>query len=50
MPKKTKKTKTSFYVDEDTLEKLKEISERTMIPMARLLRKAIENIIKEYSK
>jgi predicted DNA-binding protein len=50
MPKKAKQVKTSLYLEADALEKLKQISEKTMIPMARLLRKAVHNIIKEYSK
>lgn len=46
---KTKQVKTSFYLDADLLRRFKEVSDRTMIPMSRLLRKAVEQIIKEYS-
>lgn len=47
---KTKQIKTSLYLEAETFEKLKAISERTMIPMARLLRKAAGYVIKEYSR
>jgi hypothetical protein len=50
MARKAKQTKTSFYIDPDRRAKLKEISKRTMIPMSALLRRAIEIVIKEYSK
>jgi len=42
--------KVSLYVDASLWKRLTEISRRTMIPKAALLRKAVENIIKEYSK
>jgi hypothetical protein len=41
--------KTSINLEAETLAKLKEISRRTMIPMASLIRKGIETIITEYS-
>ena len=41
--------KTSVNIDAETLAKLKQISEKTMIPMASLIRKGIEHIIREYS-
>jgi hypothetical protein len=46
---KTKLLKTSFYIDEERLRRLKEVSDRTMIPMARLIRKAVDRILEEYS-
>jgi len=52
MPRKAKlpkQIKTSFYVDAADLEELKKISDRTMIPVSRLFRKAIKDVIKEYS-
>jgi hypothetical protein len=50
MARKTKQTKTSFYIEPERLAKLREISKRTMIPMSALLRRAIDIVIKEYSK
>jgi hypothetical protein len=50
MPRKTRQTKTSFYIDADRLVKLREISRRTMIPMSALLRKAVDQVIREYSR
>ena len=41
--------KTSIYMDPDTMKKLKQISKRTMIPMSALIRKGVEQVIKEYS-
>jgi predicted DNA-binding protein len=41
--------KVSLYVDAVLWKRLSEISRRTMIPKAALLRKAIQNIVKEYS-
>jgi predicted DNA-binding protein len=42
--------KVSLYVDANLWKRLGEISRRTMIPKAALLRKAIEKIIKEYAQ
>jgi len=42
--------KVSLYVDAVLWKRLDEISKRTMIPKAALLRKAIQNVVKEYSK
>jgi len=47
--KQSKQIKTSFYADAEDLAELKRISERTMIPVSRLLRKAIKDVIKEYA-
>jgi len=49
-PKEGKRTKTSFYIDDADLTILREISGRTEIPISRLLRKAIKNVILEHSK
>ncbi len=53
MPKKaakTRKLKTSIYMDAKQLATLKGISEETGIPMARLLRDAVDHIIKTRKK
>lgn len=42
------KKRMTFTLDEELLKELKELSDRTMIPQARLVEKAIKNIIKEY--
>lgn len=44
------KKRMTFTLDSDMLDELKEISNETMIPQARLVEKAIKNIIKEYEK
>ena len=44
------KKRMTFTLDEELLAKLKEISKKTMIPQARLVEKAIENIVKEYDE
>ena len=50
MVRKTKQIKCSFYTDPERLAKLKEISRRTMIPMSALMRKALDHVIREYSR
>lgn len=40
----------TFTLDEELLKQLKEVSEKTMIPQARLVEEAIKEIIKKYSK
>lgn len=40
----------SFTLEEETIKKLKEISEKTMIPQARLVEQAIKNVIEQYEK
>ena len=50
MVRKTKQIKASFYTDPERLAKLKEISCRTMIPMSALMRKALDHVIREYSR
>lgn len=37
-------------VDKELFEKLKQLSETTMIPMSRLLDRGIELVLKEYEK
>jgi hypothetical protein len=46
----SRKVKTNIYIEQSTLKALKEISARTMIPMASLIRKGIDQVIREYSK
>jgi hypothetical protein len=41
-----KRVKTSFYIDDERLAKLKEISRPTMIPMSALMRKPVDYMIK----
>jgi len=54
MPRKIKQIKTGkpvkigFYLDAETNEKLEQLSRRTMAPKARLLRKAVLLLLKEY--
>lgn len=44
------RTPISNAVDTQLYEKLKQLSEETMIPMSRLLDKGIELVLKEYDK
>jgi predicted transcriptional regulator len=44
------KKRITFTFDEETIDKLKEISEKTMIPQARLVEQAIKEIIERYDK
>ena len=44
------KKRVTFTLDEELLKKLKEISEETMIPQARLVEQAIREVIKKYGK
>jgi predicted DNA-binding protein len=44
------KKRATFTLEEELLEKLKKVSEETMIPQAKLVEKAIEEIIKQYEK
>jgi predicted DNA-binding protein len=43
-----KQVKLGFYLDAATNEKLEQLSRRTMAPKARLLRKAVTLLLKEY--
>jgi Ribbon-helix-helix domain len=47
---KGKKTKTSIYLNEERLDALRTISDRTLISMAVLIRRGIDLVIAEYSK
>jgi hypothetical protein len=47
MPRK--QTKTSFYIDQPRLAKLREISKRTMVPLSALVRRGVDLVIKEYA-
>ena len=44
------KKKVTFTVEEELVERLKLVSEQTMIPQSKLVEKAIEEILKEYEK
>jgi hypothetical protein len=48
MPRKTRQTKTSFYIDPERLAKLREISRRTMVPLSALVRRGVDLVIQEY--
>jgi hypothetical protein len=48
MPKRH--VKTSVYLDAETHKRLKKVSDKTMISMANLIRKGVDNVMKEYSK
>lgn len=42
------KVKTSIYLDKERLSSLRQISDRTLIPMSVLIRKGIDAVITEY--
>lgn len=44
------KKRMTFTLDEELLDKLKETSEKTMIPQAKIVQKAIEKQLKEMGK
>jgi len=44
------KKKVTFTVEEAIIERLKMVSEETMIPQSKLVEKAIEEILKKYEK
>lgn len=44
------KKRMTFTLDEELLDKLKETSEETMIPQAKIVQKAIEKQLKEMGK
>lgn len=44
------KKKVTFTVEENIIERLKLVSEQTMIPQSKLVEKAIEEILKDYEK
>lgn len=43
------KKRITFTFDEELIEKLKEVSEQTMIPQSRLVERAIKEVIKEFN-
>lgn len=44
------KKRITFTIEEELLKNLKQISDNTLIPQARLVEKAIINILKEYKQ
>ena len=44
------KKKIAFSLDEDLVNRLKKVSEETMIPQSRLIEKALKNVISEFEK
>lgn len=44
------KKRITFTLDEETIEMLRNVSEKTMIPQARLVEQAILDVIKKYDK
>lgn len=44
------KKRITFTLDEKIIDELKELSEKTMIPQARLVEQAIKNLLEEYKE
>lgn len=44
------KKRVTFTIEKELVEQLKQVSEQTMIPQAKLVEKAIEKVIEEYKK
>ena len=44
------KKKIAFSLDENLVNRLKKVSEETMIPQSRLIEKALKNVISEFEK
>jgi metal-responsive CopG/Arc/MetJ family transcriptional regulator len=44
------KKRVTFTLDEELIEKLKTVSEKTMIPQAKLIEKALKNVLKEHDE
>jgi predicted DNA-binding protein len=44
------KKRVTFTLSEELIEQLKEVSEKTMIPQARLVEQAIKKVIEEYKE
>ena len=42
--------KVNIYMHPETINKLKQISKKTLIPVSALIRKGVDYVIKEYSK
>jgi hypothetical protein len=49
-PAKRRLVKTSIYLEKSTLAALKQISEKTGIPQAVLIRRGVESVLKQYRK
>lgn len=50
MPDLKNRVRIGNAVDKELFNKLKQLSEKTMIPMSRLLDRGIELVLKEYQK
>lgn len=50
MPRKTDQAQIAFLCPPVMAAKLRELSERTMIPQSRLLRRALDLLFEEYGK
>lgn len=50
MPRQTDQAQIAFLCPPEVAAKLRELSERTMIPQSRLLRRALELLFAEYSE
>jgi len=48
--KPAKQTKLSFWLPTETLARLKQLSRETDVPMARLLRRAVNALLEQHSK
>ena len=44
------KKRVTYTLEEELIEQLKKISEETMIPQAKLVEKAIKEVLKQYEK
>jgi metal-responsive CopG/Arc/MetJ family transcriptional regulator len=44
------KKRVTFTLEEELVEQLKKVSETTMIPQAKLVEKAIKEVVKEYDQ
>jgi metal-responsive CopG/Arc/MetJ family transcriptional regulator len=44
------KKRVTFTLDEEVIEQLKEISNKTMIPQSKLIEKALKDVLKEYGE
>lgn len=49
MPRKTDQAQIAFLCPPELAAKLRDLSERTMIPQSRLLRRALELLLAEYA-
>jgi metal-responsive CopG/Arc/MetJ family transcriptional regulator len=44
------KKRVTFTLEEELIEQLKKVSEATMIPQAKLIEKALTEVLKQYEK